>query len=308
MHRRLPPLNALRAFEAAARHLSFTKAADELNVTPAAISHQVKSLEAYLGLPLFRRLTRGLALTDQGAALLPDLTAALDRMAAATARVVSEELSGTIKVSCLPSFAMRWLVPRLSDLRDRLPTLDVDVQARWELVDFRRDDVDAAIRYGIGGWPDLHWELLLTESIFPVCSPALLDGPNPLKAPEDLRRHTLLHDTMVTTDERWYTWAPWIGWLGLEDIDLSRGPRFSDSNMMLQAAIDGQGVALGRTAIVADELADGRLVKPFDVERPADYAYYFVCPKDAVDRPRIRAFRDWLFGMAEAGPAAPSPG
>lgn len=308
MHRRLPPLNALRAFEAAARHLSFTKAADELNVTPAAVSHQVKSLEGSLGLPLFRRLTRGLTLTDQGAALLPELTAALDRMAAATARVLSEELAGTIKVSCLPSFAMRWLVPRLSDLHQRHPTLDVDVAARWELVDFRRDDVDAAIRYGIGGWPDLHWELLLTESIFPVCSPVLLEGANPLRVPEDLRHHTLLHDTMVTTDERWYTWAPWIGWLGLDDIDLSRGPRFSDSNMMLQAAIDGQGVALGRTAIVADELADGRLVKPFDIERPADYAYHFVCPKDAVDHPRIRAFRDWLFVMAEAGAAAPSPG
>ena len=129
-----------------------------------------------------------------------------------------------------------------------------------------------------------------------------------MKTPEDLRRHTLLHDTMVTTDERWYTWAPWVDWLGLDDIDLSRGPRFSDSNMMLQAAIDGQGVALGRTAIVADELADGRLVKPLDIERPADYAYYFVCPKDAVDHPRIRAFRDWLFTMAEAGAAAPSPG
>ena len=306
MHRRIPPLNALRSFEAAARHLSFKKAAEELNVTPAAISHQVKSLEAFLGLPLFRRLTRGLALTDHGTAYLPDLTTALDGIAAATARMLAEDVSGTIKVSCLPSFAMRWLVPRLSALREIHPTIDVDVRARWELVDFRIDDVDAAIRYGIGGWPNLHSELLLTESIFPVCSPALLDGPNPLRTPADLRHHVLLHDTMVTTDERWYTWAPWVSWLELEGIDLSRGPRFSDSNMMLQAAIDGQGVALGRTAIVADELAEGSLVRPFDIERPADYAYYFVCPGHALDQPRIRAFRDWLFAMAAAGAAAPS--
>ncbi len=307
MHRRIPPLNALRSFEAAARHLSFTKAAEELNVTPAAVSHQVKSLEAYLGLALFRRLTRGLALTDHGETYLPDLTAALDRIAAATSRMLADELSGTIKVSCLPSFAMRWLVPRLSTLREIHPTLDVDVEARWDLVDFRRDDVDAAIRYGIGGWPGLHDELLLTESIFPVCSPALLEGSHPLRVPADLRHQTLLHDTMVTTEERWYTWAPWIAWLEVEGVDLSRGPRFSDSNMLLQAAIDGQGVALGRTAIVADELADGSLVKPFDIERPADYTYYFVCPNDAVDHPRIRAFRDWLFTMAEPGAAAPSP-
>lgn len=302
MHRRLPPLNALRAFEAAARHLSFTKAAGELNVTPAAISHQVKSLEAYLGVPLFRRLTRGLALTDRGEAYLPDLTAALDRMAAATVRMLADEMSGTITVSCLPSFAMRWLVPRLPAFRQAHPDLDVNVHAAWELVDFRRDDVDAAIRYGHGGYAGLHSEMLLTETIFPVCSPKLLEGPHPLKTPADLRHQTLLHDTMVTAQERWYTWPSWIAWLGLEDVDLSRGPRFSDSNMLLQAAMDGQGVALGRSGIVAEELADGRLIRPFEIERPADYAYHFVCPLDAVDRPRIRALRDWLFGEAE--PAA----
>ena len=301
MHRRLPPLNALRAFEAAARHLSFTKAAGELNVTPAAISHQVKSLEAVLGVTLFRRLTRGLALTDRGRAYLPDLTSALDAMAAATARLLGDEMSGTITVSCLPSFAMRWLVPRLSAFRDAYPSLDVSVHAAWDLVDFRRDDVDAAIRYGRGDYPGLHSELLLTETIFPVSSPKLLGGPHPLRSPADLRHHTLLHDTMVTTQERWYTWAPWVEWLDLADIDLGRGPRFSDSNMLLQAAIDGQGVALGRSGIVAEELADGRLVRPFEIERPADYAYHFVCPLDAVGRPRIRAFRDWLFAMAEPG-------
>ncbi len=302
MHRRLPPLNALRAFEAAGRHLSFTKAAGELNVTPAAISHQVKSLEAYLGVSLFRRLTRGLALTDRGTAYLPDLTAALDSIAAATARMLGDEMAGAITVSCLPSFAMRWLVPRLPSFRRAHPRLDVNVHASWDLVDFRRDDVDAAIRYGNGGYPGLHSELLLTETIFPVCSPKLLDGPHPLKTPADLRHQTLLHDTMVTSQERWYTWPSWITWLGLDEVDLNRGSRFSDSNMLLQAAIDGQGVALGRSGIVADELADGRLIRPFEIERPADYAYHFVCALDAVDTPRIRALHEWLFSQAK--PAA----
>lgn len=196
---------------------------------------------------------------------------------------------------------MRWLVPRLPAFRRAHPELDVSVHAAWDLVDFRRDDMDAAIRYGVGGWPGVHSELLLTETIFPVCSPALLDGPHPLRSPADLRHHALLHDTMVTTDERWYTWAPWIAWLGLDDVDLSRGPRFSDSNMLLQAAMDGQGVALGRSAIVADELADGRLVRPFQIDRPADYAYHFVCPRESIEQPRIRPFRDWLFAMADPG-------
>ncbi len=315
MPRHLPPLNALRAFEAAARHLSFTKAAEELHVTPAAISHQVKALEEQLGLPLFRRLTRGLALTDEGRFYLPRLTEAFDRLAEATAQVRPRGLTGTLTVSVLNSFATRWLLPRLTDFRMRYPDLDVAIHASAARVDFQRDDVDVGIRYGRGRWPGLRAELVLTDQTFPVCSPARLAGPPPLRDIADLRRQVLLHEGEARPDESWVTWEPWIERLGLTDMDWRRGPRFTDASMMMQACIDGLGVAIGRSSLIGQDLAAGRLVRPFPLSHPADYAYWLVCPAAWAERPKIRAFRNWLAEQAAAaagsdvvpGTAMPGP-
>ena len=307
MTRRLPPLNALRAFEAAARHLSFSRAAAELCVTPAAVSHQVKGLEDLLGVALFRRLTRGVALTDEGRAYLPGLTEGFDRLAEASARIARHGLAGRLVVSAIPSFAMRWLLPRLADFRQRYQDLDMDVDATIQRVDFGRDDVDIALRYGRGQWSDVHCELFLKETVFPVCSPKLLEGSAALRTPDDLKRQTLLHDSQIKTDESWMGWPSWLALLNARDVDAERGPRFSDSTMMLEACAAGHGVAIGRRSLCEADLAQGRLVRLFGLERLADYDYYFVCRPGTVDRPKIAAFRSWLFEMAAAFGAPPRP-
>ncbi len=312
MARRLPPLNALRAFEAAARHASFARAADELHVTPAAVSHQVKALEAILEVRLFRRLPRGLVLTEAGRAYLPGLSDGFDRLARATERLMARGRAGRLTVSVLPSFAARWLVPRLADFRRRHPDLDVHVYAATERVDFARSEVDIGLRYGRGGWPGLHAEVFLTEDVYPVCSPALRDGDPalrdgdpPLREPADLRRHTLLHDSEVNPDEPWIGWGPWLVQFGLDDIDPDRGPSFSDSNMLMEACAAGQGVAIGRDSLVEEPLRTGRLVRPFPHSRLADYRYYIVGPPAAFEKPKVQLFRDWLFEMAgQAGAGA----
>ncbi len=294
MARRLPSLNALRAFEAAARHLSFTRAAQELNVTQAAISHQVKALEGHLGVTLFRRLNRRLLLTDAGQAYLPDVRESFDRLAEATERLTARDRAGVLTVSVLPSFAARWLVPRLSAFREAYPDIDVLITPSNDIIDFARDDVDIAIRYGEGKWPGLRADRMMTEDIFPVCSPKLLEGPRPLKSRDDLRHHTLLHGDMRIN------WRMWFLAAGVEAIDSTRGPAFTDSGMVIQAAVEGHGVALGRSALATTDLAAGRLVKPFDISLPANFAYYVVSPEAAAGRPKIAAFRDWVLGTAQA--------
>jgi LysR family glycine cleavage system transcriptional activator len=305
MARRLPPLNALRAFEAAARHLSFVDAADELAVTPAAVSHQVKALEGHLGVTLFERLPRSLLLTEQGRILAPQLTRGFDRLAEAVARVRVDDVQTVLSVTVLPSFAVRWLLPRLAGFRRLNPGLEIEVHAQHHPVDFRRERVDVALRYGRGGWAGLHAERFLDDEVFPVCSPRLLEGPRPLLRPEDLRHHTLIHDVLTGDDEPWVTWQHWLLHFGLDDVDHRRGPRYSDSHMMLEAAAAGEGVALGRSSIMADDLASGRLVRPFPDSQVADYAYHFLCRTDAIDRPAVRAFRDWLIAAAAEDRAAP---
>ena len=301
MSRRLPPLNALRAFEAAARHLSFTRAAEELNVTQAAISHQVKALEERLGVRLFRRLNRALLLSEEGQGYLPPVRDALDAIAVATERLLARDKLGALTVSAAPSFAAMWLVPRLVRFREAHPDIEVRISADDRLTDFGRDDVDLVIRYGRGKYPGLHSIRLMTEDVFPVCAPILLDGPHPLREPGDLRHHTLLHDYPIgaASGEALADWRMWLLAAGVADVDPERGPAFSHSNLLLQAAIDGQGVALGRTPLVAAEIAAGRLVKPFDLVLPAGFAYFIVCPETAAERPKIAAFRDWL--IEEAG-------
>ena len=298
MSRRLPPLNALRAFEAAARHLSFTRAADELHVTQTAISHQIKGLEERLGVRLFRRLPRGLVLTEEGQRYLPPVREAFDRIAAATARLTTAGAGGSLTVSALPSFAAKWLVPRLGRFRAAHPDLDLRISASSQLVDFARDDVDVGIRMGRGSYPGLRVDRLFGESMVPVCSPELLSGPHPLRRPDDLRHHVLLHDDDHSG------WQLWLELAGVEDVDASRGPIFTDSAMVVQAAAEGQGVALARSVLAAGDLAAGRLVQPFAVSLQHDLAYYLVSPEATAEQPRIRAFRAWLLAEAAAQAAA----
>jgi LysR family glycine cleavage system transcriptional activator len=298
MARRLPPLNGLRAFEAAARHLSFTRAADELNVTQTAISHQIRGLEERLGVRLFRRLPRGLVLTEEAQLYLPPVRDAFDQIAAATERLNKEQTGGALTVSMLPSFAARWMVPRLGRFRAAHPDIDLRITASMELVDFARDDVDVAIRRGGGNYPGLWVLRLFGESVYPVCAPALRDGPHGLRRPEDLRHHTLLHDDDTSG------WRLWLETIGVEGVDANRGPVFSDSGMLLQATVDGHGVALGRSVLVSADLAAERLVRPFEeISMPFQFAYYFVCPHTHADRPKVVALRDWLLEEA-AGEAA----
>ena len=294
LRRRLPPLNALRAFEAAARHLSFTRAADELAVTQAAVSHQVKTLEDWLGLKLFQRENRTIYLTRQGQAYLPAVRHALDTLAEATRRLMEVDALGPLTVSVLPSFAAKWLLPRLRGFRARHPEIDVRISTTDYMADFARDDVDLAVRMGRGEWPGVTAIKFLEEDLFPVCSPALLEGPHPLRRPEDLRYHTLLHDDMRQD------WRTWFLAAGVEGVDPTRGPGYSDSSMVIQAAVEGQGVALGRSALAAGDLASGRLVKPFEVALPANFAYYIVYPPAAAEQPKVKAFADWLIETAAA--------
>ncbi len=298
MARRLPPLNALRAFEAAARHLSFTKAAEELFVTQAAISHQVKALEAALDLQLFRRLNRRLMLTDAGQLYLPALTEALDAIDTATARLRADENAGRLVVSVANSLAAKWLLPRLPRFRDRHPEIEVEISAADRLVDFGRDNVDMAIRYGLGRYPGLRVDPLMKDTNFPVCSPALLAGPIPLREPGDLRRHSLLHDDVSTLDAP--DWSKWLAAVGVTGVRADRGQCYSHSSLVLQAAIDGQGVALGRSTLVALDLEAGRLVQPFGPALQSSYACYVVSPPATAERPKIKAFRDWLLDEAGA--------
>ncbi len=293
MPRRLPPLNALPDFESAARHLSFTKAAAELNVTHGAVSRQVKSLEDYLGFKLFRRLNRALRLTDEGQTYARSVRTLLDSLAEETRRLMTPKQANGLTVSTTYSFTSGWLVPRLGRFRALHPNIDVRLQANDRAVDFARDMVDLAIRYGRGQYPGLAATRLLGDDYVPVASPALLKGKHPLKKPADLRHHVLLHDEGTEVD-----WRMWLMAAGVEGVDAARGPIFSHSPMVIQAAMRGEGVALGRTALIEEELASKQLVRLFDLKLKSEMAYYIVYPPRSLERSEVRAFRDWL--LAEA--------
>lgn len=295
---RLPSLNGLRAFEAAARHLSFTLAAEELNVTQTAISHQIRRLEEELGLKLFIRQSRSLALTPQAAEYLPGIRAAFQDLRTATDRLLRKGDDRVLTVSTLTSLAVKWLLPRLSSFQEQHPEIDVRITTSTELVDFRTTNVDAAIRYGQGRWPGLEAEWLMAEHLFPVCSPKLLTGERALRQPEDLAHATLLH-TSTTVDD----WRLWLTAAGLPaHLSQNRGLTFDLAFMTIQAAIDGLGVAMGHTAYVADDVANGRLVVPFNVTMPSA-GYYFVTPQDRPVTPKLKLFRDWLTTVSAQQPA-----
>lgn len=292
---RMPPIAALRAFEAAARRLNFTKAADELNLTQSAISHQIRHLEELWGLRLFIRRPRQLLLTRSGEALAPVLRDFFLRMKTELEALRAEGVSGTLRVSLLQSFALKWLVPRLARFREEHPKIDVWISTNDKYVDFDSDDVDVAIRLGHGVYPRLHTTLLLREHVFPVCSPRFLERTGAPSAPKDLIDYPLL---LRVGEERVMNWDDWLRAAGVNNFEMPHGPSFPDTNMAVQAAIDGQGIALARSAHVGDDLAAGRLVRLFNVHCPSNLAYYVVCPKGSEDRPKVAAFRNWLLREA----------
>ena len=295
MVRRLPPLNALRAFEAAARLGSFARAADELAVTPTAISHQIRGLEEWLGVELFVRMARGLRLSDAGARYMPELTKGFDALARAGEQLNGDAMAGILHVDTLASFAHCWLVPRMNLFHDRYPQITLRISATLRHVDFLGDDVDVAIRYGRGQYPGLRAVKVMEEDVFPVASPALLASGPPLNDWPDLASHTLLHDYCAEDAEPWISWQTWLRYAGVEDrVSGAGGLEFDNSAMLIDAAVRGHGVAIGRTALVAEHLREGRLVTLFNARHPADYAYYAVAPEASADQPKVRAFIAWL--------------
>ncbi len=296
MTRHLPPLISLRAFEAAARHGSFVRAGAELALTPAAISHHVKLLEAHLQVALFTRLARGLRLTEAGRACLPGLSSGFDALEHAITGIRAERLAGPLVISVLPSFAAGWLIERLPRFRTRHPEIDLHVRADVAIVDLDRDGVDLAVRYGTGRFPGLRAVQLLREEVFPVCAPGLVGGVRPPRRFADLRRHTLLHDSGARRNEPWINWGPWLRDAGLEDIDLARGLHFTDSAVLYQAAIAGHGIAIGRSVLVGGHLAAGRLVKPLGTPRVVTHAYYAVTRARVT--PKVDACVRWLLEEA----------
>jgi len=297
MDRRLPSMKALRAFESAARHLSFTKAADELNVTQAAISHRVKTLEECLSVQLFRRFNRKLELTDAGRNYLPSLRHALDIVGAAGDRVSSQEAAASLRVSVVISFATKWLLPRLQEFKALHPEIDVLVTADDTLVNFGRDAFDVSIRFGRGRYPGLRADPFMKDRIIPVCSPALLEGPHPLRKPADLKHHTLLHDLASFGDDL-LDWSYWLEAAGVTGVDPNLGPGFNLWGMLIDAAIAGQGVALARFAIAEGDIDAGRLIQPFGPSLPSEYAYWIVSLPEVAARPNVRKFREWLTAEA----------
>lgn len=305
----LPPLSALRAFEAAARHLSFSRAADELSVTPGAISHQIKALEDYLKINLFHRRPGALELTEAGAALAPGLIRGFREIHAAVDSFVEHDLGGSLTVSATPSFAALWLVPRLARFYAQHPEVEVRLDANADLVDFARDDVDIAVRYGPGGYEGLKSELLFEHCVTPLCSPALLEQ-KPLRSPDDLSRHTLLHVQWRTMVGGMPNWGMWLKAAGASGVDPARGLRFNDGNLALQAALAGQGVALIDEALASPDIRAGRLVRPFDINiaGPGRFAFWVVGPERTWRKPKIRVFREWLLSEVRASRGEPAEG
>lgn len=292
MSRRLPPLNSLKVFEAAARHLSFTRAAEELFVTQAAVSHQIKSIEEFLGLKLFRRRNRSLLLTEEGQSYFLDIKDIFSAIAEATDKVLERSEKGALTISLPPSFAIQWLVPRLADFNQQEPDIDVRIKAVDSDDNFLTDDVDVAIYYGRGSWPGLRIDKLYQEFLIPLCSPSLMMSTKSLTGLMDLKNHTLLHDTSRKE------WKQFVKNNAIEGVNVNHGPIFSHSTMVLQAAIHGQGVALGNNVLAQPELDAGRLVSPFDEVLLSKNAFYVVCHESQADTGRIATFRDWMIAKA----------
>ena len=303
--RSIAHLNALRAFEASARHQSFSLAAQELNVTPAEVGQLVRTLEDWLGSPLFVRSTSGrarLVTTEVAEQALPDIRAGLERLAVGLERLRSGSAGGVLTVTVSPAFAAKWLLPRIERFQAAWPETDLRLDTSLKPVDFVAQRIDVGVRYGRGQWPGLAAEKLMDEEVYPVCAPALLATAT-LQAPGDLRGQVLIHDQSVDTSTGFASWQAWLRHAGVQGVPTDRGLRINNSAAVLQAAIDGQGVALARSVMAHDDLAAGRLVRLFpQVRLESTLAYYVVYRPECIAQPKVAAFRDWLLREA-LGPA-----
>ncbi len=302
MLRHIPGLQSLKAFDASARHLNFTRAAAELNVTPAAVSHQIKELEEAIGVPLFQRTSRHMQLTRQGQILKPAIGDALEGLTRALQKLRQVENPTQVRVTASPSIAAKWLVPRIDRFLQEVPGADVRIDVSSEPLDFDREDIDVAIRFGDGVYPGLVVEKLFHDTLFPVCSPDLLKGTKKLREPKDLLQFTLIHLDWEAQGAVWPNWRMWMLAAGVKDFNDTRGLHFSQTSLAVQAAVDGHGVALGDSTLVADDLASGRLVKPFELSlsSPAQFAYHLITRRDPAERPMTKAFRNWIIAEAAA--------
>ena len=301
--RKLPPLKALRAFEATARHLSFTEAADELNVTPAAVGHQVRALEEHFGQKLLIRNTRNVELTEVARWVLPMISQGFDLLAEAGIRMTPINTSASLNLTVEPGFAARWLVHHLENFHLEHPEWNVRLSAGYELIDLSERQFDLAIRFGDGNYPGHTICRMGLEEVFPVCSPKLMQGPKAIREPDDLRHHTLLHEDWIMANEQvWPNWTMWLKATGANKVDPEPGPHFSNSALAIESAIQGIGVALASTAMISDDLATGRLVLPFgeQYKTQLETAYYLLYLPQLEQDPKIVAFRDWLLQEYES--------
>lgn len=294
---RLPPLNSLKAFEATARHLSFTEAANELFVTPSALSYQVKQLEEHLGQQLFERLNRAIALTEAGKKLYPGIHTGLLAMAEAVASLKAATPDNVLVVSTGPAFAAKWLAPRMYRFIEKHPEIELQISATLKLIDFETEEADVAIRFGFGNYPGLYVEPIFNETVTPVCSPKLIERG--LKEPSDLKDFTLLHDESLSFIHNTPDWIDWLRRAGVRDVDGSRGIRFNHADHCIDAAVEGAGVALGRASMAGRDLKTGRLVAPFGFGVPTPAAFWFVCAERDLKKEKIEAFKNWIFEEAD---------
>lgn len=297
-------LNALRAFEASARHQSFSAAAAELHVTPAAVGQLVRALEEWLGTPLFLRNTSGrarLVPTEAAERALPDIRAGFDRLALGLERLKEGSASGVLTVTVSPAFAAKWLLPRIDGFHSAWPDTDLRLDTSLKAVDFLAQRVDIGVRYGMGIWPGLAADKLMDEEVYPVCSPKLLHEPGRLQKPDDLARETLIHDLSMDSHTGFPTWETWLSKAGVAGVPTKRGMQINNSAAVLQAAIDGHGVALARSVMARDDLAAGRLVRLFpEIDCSSELAYYVVYRPECASLPRLAAFREWIIREANA--------
>ena len=307
--RHLPPLNALRAFEAAARHQHIARAAAELNVTHGAVSHQIRHLEAVLGTELFRRSGNRISLTTAAQRLLPVLSESFDRIAEATTGAAQKAAADHVTIACAPALAAKWLVPRLTGFIERHPDIDLRIAASNTVVDLTTDRADVAIRYNLGNNAGLVAEKLMDEAVTPMCTPELLGGPHPIRTPADLRHHTLIHDD--TLSRHWPdapAWSKWLTLAGEPERDASAGLHFDHSDHCMDAALQGSGVILGRRAMASRDLELGRLIAPFELDLPFEGGIYSVTTEEKASNPDVAAFRDWLREEAAAMRRSIPPG
>ena len=292
---RLPPLNALKAFESAGRHLSFSKAAEELNVTPGAISQQIRALEDFLDVELFKRRNRVIVLTDEGQLALPFMSKGFEKFNEGVEAVIKHKGNAPLTITSAPSFISKWLIPRLDKFKNIHPEIDVRIDASSRLVDFLHEDIDVGIRFGTGEFDGLESTHLFAFDLIPVCSPGLIKQGKELCDLSDIRHYTLLHNDYDETDPSWPDWAMWLATAGIEGIDTSHGIYFNQADMLLEAAIEGQGIGLVGAPLAANDIASGRLVQPFEKRMPVRLSYHFVTSKQKARDPKVIAFREWIF-------------